>query len=120
MQMQLPRESEIPITIPPEDADLWDLIREGVPLTNWPLSAWLAAGFFALLFGLMFLVILHSVIYGHACSKCRRKHALNQTGEKKLGKRKGSGRDCVIYEWKCKYCGNLTWEEQLEETSSSG
>jgi hypothetical protein len=73
-----------------------------------------AAALVCILVSVAIFCVFHMIVYGHGCKKCNRKHALSKTGKTGLGKRSFGGSDCVITEFKCKYCGDLSWEKTAD------
>lgn len=105
--------------IKPKEIDILDLIREGTPINEWPWQAVVATAFLVFCAVLVAFSWFHTLFYGNRCRKCKRSHALVKTGKTKVGQRQSSGDDCVMYQWKCKYCDNLTWQEKPEPVRSS-
>ena len=66
---------------------------------------------------LMLIVAVYSNLHFYTCKKCRRRGALLKTDSTKVGTRKWGGDDCVMYEYKCRHCGDLTWHEKPERRS---
>ena len=73
----------------------------------------LVGGFIVLLI-LVFVVVLNNFrsISEQRCPRCKRYFGLNETGSERGP---GEQSNIVYAEYRCDYCGNLTWREETPQ-----